>query len=617
MPVKMLDIGVLFIHGIGDHKDRETLIRCGEPFVNFWEGWFGGATKYSASRMKVQGEREAFCKREAFCQSVKATAFRNRRDQELINKLGEIKGAKDSTEAFCKEAIDKDTDKDEIIYAGVRVEDTLFKETGSKKPSSTLLRLTLVRKDGQIKESHLLMSESCWTDQTYYPTNAELVEWVFKALPAFNLLHLNFLTKAFVESPKPSTLITTIDCLISLIMILLWPLSFVLVVIIQAVLVLFIPFSFIPITWVQRLTGSIFNGLMSTIGQSYALKNSDVRRNAIVRHVMSDLEWMVTTCRKIVIISHSQGAEIARQVFDMQEWPNVKRWVTVGSGIVPLSMLEKDNLERRWMSDVYVVYGLCTVGVIIYILNGLSASTVFTNLLNISSEIFEKLDVLTPLAKCIPYKILIISGCIYCLFKFLTELGRLPLIGHYPIYNEAVRENLHNYYASSDPIRSVSPSEEQKNEPSPGPKKIRIFNNRSIISDHTSYFENIEQFIAPVAIDIIEEIAGFCHRKSENSQKNAFQGRDDATWIFMLIRLCLLSLMLWIFYIGIQCHLDGWKQSYSCIWGSDKGWWNTLNAVWESGLMGNVLGTLKWPLGITWSLSLCQVVFVCIRSSTR
>ncbi|MGK2913590.1 MAG: hypothetical protein ACSLE5_03880 [Porticoccaceae bacterium] len=257
-----------------------------------------------------------------------------------------------------------------VRCAGVRVEDTLFKSLCKENPSSTLLRLTEVRGDGGVRESHVLMSEAWWTDETVYPTISELRNWVWVALPVALRMHLIFLITSSwdefygwreVESPVlvlMRVLRIPIDIVIATVKIaLLMPLMFIFAVFAQSALALFSVLSLVPIKWVQSAVGWTIDLLMVTIGQSYALKTSAVRCNAIVRDVMKDLEWMEPRCRRIVVVSHSQGAEIARQVFRMRRWPKVKRWVTAGSGILPLAALEKEQLySRAALEGVYKIF---------------------------------------------------------------------------------------------------------------------------------------------------------------------------------------------------------------------------------------------------------------------
>ena len=57
--------------------------------------------------------------------------------------------------------------------------------------------------------------------------------------------------------------------------------------------------AIVQIPLLRRIIGWLIDLLMGTIGQSYSLKNSAIRRSAVVQAAVRDLEWMTLKCRRI------------------------------------------------------------------------------------------------------------------------------------------------------------------------------------------------------------------------------------------------------------------------------------------------------------------------------
>jgi PLD-like domain len=309
----LFELGILFVHGIGPHKARETLTKFGEPIVKFWENWLFEVTNRSAKRYpKDQGKD--------FYNRVTTMAIKNCPDHDGITRW--VEKLRDGS---CNEnGSDKIVDVGEIVCGGVRVEDVLFPDTSGNPPNSALVCLSVVGKDEKLREAHVLMSEAWWTPQTVYPNSSELFNWIYKGLPTIFLTNIRgsiepdvrklcrikhiiliWLEIALFRKPSlpPGLLrkwhLKLLKMLVSNIMDLPWIIVDLLITVLVTITVkipfilLVQPASFLiaiasqlPIPWLKRSARGLIDVLMGTVGQSYALKTSPIRQAAIVGRLM-------------------------------------------------------------------------------------------------------------------------------------------------------------------------------------------------------------------------------------------------------------------------------------------------------------------------------------------
>jgi len=568
----LFEVGVLFVHGIGERKVRETLIQFGEPFVEFWKNWLKQSTIFAKSHIAVKSRKN-------FIQNVENGVLKNRQDQRVHDLLLDVFAEPDSTSTHQTTKLVTSPSRSLFVSAGLHVEDTIFKDTGSEKPTSSLLRLMMLRSDGSLKEAHVLMTEAFWTNETIYPTSFELLGWILRALPLSISMQINFFATSIKTAVSDSKLWSFYRLIMFLIKA---PLILVTGIIIQPLLFIAAIVGLIPIAWVRAIAKWIFNSLTNTIGQSYALKVSVIRRNAIMRRVMKDLEWMNQRCQKIVVISHSQGAEISRLVLGMQRWPKIKRWVTAGAGIVPLTFLDKSH--SRFMPKVSLI------------LSGfLSISTIFilvvsvNFLLNFNEDIItSSFNTLKDLVADYPfgfYLALVFSCILIALFFEKPQFE--------PGVHKDTKKVWHNYYGTDDPVSCGSirnfyddlpdnthhSDEWAKCIPEKG-NEIRIVNTLSMLNDHTSYFNNTEQFIAPLALDIFE-LAGF--KLHKNQKKDALVAASNCriTVSTLFNGISILTLIVFWFsflheLIGEHNRWQKWQECIKCAWSSTDGFFDFL-----------------------------------------
>jgi hypothetical protein len=95
------------------------------------------------------------------------------------------------------------------------------------------------------------------------------------------------------------------------------------------------------------------------------LLNSPIQRAAIEARVRRDLVSLSDRCELVAVIAHSQGAAIAHSVIRASALKNVTLLATMGSGLSKLWALRKaqdaGELARTWLASAGVVLGIVAV----------------------------------------------------------------------------------------------------------------------------------------------------------------------------------------------------------------------------------------------------------------
>ena len=89
----------------------------------------------------------------------------------------------------------------------------------------------------------------------------------------------------------------------------------------------------------SALSGFIvrFSGIL---GDSFVLLDSELQRAAILSKARRDLDWIAARCDTVVVVAHSQGAAVAHRLLRDPSPANVSALITFGSGLAKLEELE-------------------------------------------------------------------------------------------------------------------------------------------------------------------------------------------------------------------------------------------------------------------------------------
>jgi hypothetical protein len=292
------DVGVLFVHGIGQPVRGDTLIRFGDPVCRWIKSWLDGA-KPSKSP---------------------------------------------PNEAAAHSSITFDAN-DGILRQ--RMDD------GEAPPRATVQFGATV--NGVAHNNKWLLAESRWADA--FPTTRfqDLAWWGLLVAPWTSASHyalrIRRLFKSAMAKPAPAR----IPALLLFLPLAAWYLltsllgSCVLLLLILLLLALAIP----PIPQVRAFVVRVQRALSSSLGDCYVLIASPIRRAAIIGQVVRDLRWMEARCARLAIIAHSQGGAVAFEALRTRVFAGCdeKRFLllTFGSGLTKLEELRRSQQHKAWM----------------------------------------------------------------------------------------------------------------------------------------------------------------------------------------------------------------------------------------------------------------------------
>jgi len=226
--------------------------------------------------------------------------------------------------------------------------------------------------------------------------------------------------------------------------------------------------------------------LVGFVGDSYALLHQDGQRSAIVDRVSADLDRLEDAAgdAPVVIVAHSQGAEIVRRVLAARTpgTAPVAGVVTFGAGIAKLHAVK---LLRRQATRSWRAFGLrwlsadCVVLAAVVAAGGWDAAPVSPYV--VAAGLFALAALTLTVAR---WQLQHIVGV-----RFAPEDLRI---------DERHVAHWTDLHASSDP---VSEGDLPVDECTRGFSRT-IVNRCSLVHDHVAYWKNAEGFMAAVALEI-------------------------------------------------------------------------------------------------------------------
>lgn len=361
----------------------------------------------------------------------------------------------------------------------IAVRNTELAEPPSRAPAHTEVRLAR-----RFERRRLLVAESWWAESFAVPAWWPFAKWllwsipfvVFRATDHRLSLNLTAQTLDKVSWRKTPSRFFRLHALrvfknaLSFVL----ALAFALVVLLLGVVALF-----------PRIRASVMSAqklLVGYIGDSYLLLNSIGRGDAMVSQVERDLQWLEEQhdVDKIVVIAHSQGAEIIRRVLARRpRGKPIASLITLGSGIAKLRAVDRLHGQAGRAARAY----------------GWRAAA---GVMTLTPPVLAALGT-------IPWWAAPIGAL---LSPPLIDRARKPLIqivDARKLHCDRVAavvgktERWLDFFATSDPV----PEGELPLTALPDSASVEIANRRSPLLDHTSYWQNGEAFRAP----IVEELA--------------------------------------------------------------------------------------------------------------
>jgi len=285
------DVGVLFVHGIGQQRQGETLTACGEPLAECLQDLLARIS------VRLPEEPRRSCRAELTAVRIRDLESGEPAHAELV--LHDI--------------------------GPVRAADPPWRDANSR----------------------WLLAESWWADAFSQPSYRQILSWMLTTLPVTLVAHFDRQMRRswfMLDNPdnlssflaKAIRLIRSVAALLGAIALL--PL---LLIVIAGVVLL----GLLPIPVVDALAQKVQRLLAATIGDSYSLLNHPMARGSILARVRRDLAWLGGRCERIAVVAHSQGGAIAHEVFRSTPLAACDLLITYGSGLQKLALIERMKNE--------------------------------------------------------------------------------------------------------------------------------------------------------------------------------------------------------------------------------------------------------------------------------
>jgi hypothetical protein len=488
------DAGVLFVHGIGAQPRGDTLTHFAEPIVAAIEWWFHGVTDRWASSVT----RDA------------ARSWLNAVVEPALNGQSNRDGLREAAHAFCRLIEEGGSNRvvgenlsdqvpSSVVLGDVRLREAIIKARAADldAPPHAQLDISSLSIDGTAKTTTILLAEAWWASTFISPTFAQLVSWGLRIVPLTLGTHFGAqlrraLARCFREQAtgwqRPLRVLqATAASVYFLLAVLLCPLVLALLVVI---FILALP----PIAPLRAWLLQVQQMLAGTVGDCFVLADSPMRRAAIVAQSKHDLQWLARRCRSVLIVAHSQGAAVTHLVLREARPPEVVEIVTFGSGLQKLGMLMQEATMRATKWGWMALGGL--------FLFGLNVQQLLQFEFQYPAVWYEW--VMGPQIDAILGMLMrLIVGLLLMVLGFTALIQGVPLI-QVEFWEEQIRRlgvKWRDYYASADPVPNgpLFGEGELTGLQEPQFSSSEIVNYSSLVSDHTSYWSNREQFVMPLA----------------------------------------------------------------------------------------------------------------------
>ncbi|HSB10940.1 MAG TPA: hypothetical protein VLM38_15745 [Blastocatellia bacterium] len=411
---KRFNVGVLFVHGIGEQPHGDTLIRFSQPVVDWVTKWVSQPDTLDNNLGPKRGEARL----------VKAS-------------LGPPQ-----------------------LRAGC--------------PPHAVFEVDAGRTAGEFppRKTTWLLAESWWAAEFRRPRFGELAGWLLTTGSWMILSHAGKSARMSGKKWKRGLQATRA-----------FAVSLPLALLVQLLVAVLAVLAAVPIPKLRKALSGALLTLTGTLGDCFVLVSSPIQRVAAVSHLQKDLAWLSRRCDKIVLVAHSQGAAIAHEALRNPEPTNVAQLITVGSGLGKLE-------ELRVLSERGRAYFLLSqIAIPLFALSAIFYPKMV--------GLYRGSDDMAAFALMIYPPILIIALLSLALRgadAYNERVRELSL--------EAVRPNLKwtDYFATADPVPNGPLA--ATDESNPGASSRPVVNFMSWTRDHSSYFQNRDEFVSCLVYDI-------------------------------------------------------------------------------------------------------------------
>jgi len=473
---KPFNLGVLFVHGIGTQTRGQTLTAFGGPFCRW-----------------LQDRCEAL--EESRAQSGVAVEDINSGQQKLETV--------DWTDALVPEA-PPGTVSAECISHRVVLRETKFHDPAdSAAPAHTKVAVLSLHSDNRVSKENWLLAESCWADTFSSPSFADLAQWGFGVLPWIVGSHFAAQIRRRIRERPPSPSPSDPEATRARAHLRIWSLTgwiwrlaaaiggfgfgLLLSAVTMPILALFLVVGLIPIPKLRRALLNVQLRTAATLGDCYVLLARPIEAASIVSEVRRDLLWLSARCSEVVVVAHSQGGAVAHLALRGPIPAEFRLLFTFGSGLRKLE-------EARQLMKNATSYTRAAV----------LTSIASLILLLCSTALFWAVVTRAPESGANVVAILFwgVVAAAVCMAGIRDHLRGIPLPELDRWIDRVKTSHLRwiDCYATGDPVPNgvvtTAANDGAAQAQFVAHLSREVCNRSSMLSDHTTYWSNLDQFVS-------------------------------------------------------------------------------------------------------------------------
>jgi hypothetical protein len=461
---KPFALGILFVHGIGTQARGQTLAACGGPFCRWLE--------YRCH---------------ALAETQRAEADRVARGQRQLESV-------DWADGPVRKTIPRATEDASRILHRVALRETTFHDpVDAAAPAHTKVRVLSLDPHEHISAEDVLLAESCWANAFTSPSFADLARWGFGVLPWMMGSHFGAqVARRLRERPRvssPSNAERPSEWTHREV----WALTrwmwrcaaaigglgvgFLSTLVTIPILAVLLVLGVIPIPKLRSALLNVQLRLAATLGDCFVLLARPIEAAAIVSEVRRDLQWLAGKCSEVVIVAHSQGGAVAHLALRGTIPDEFRLLFTFGSGLRKLE-------EARELMRSRASFALSAVLTPIALVVALVCSALLL------MAVFDPPpDGSASLPAIGIFAIGAVAICIAGISDHLRGI-RMPELDRWIKWLEDRKVRWVDCYATGDPVPNGLVADAARN------VTREVCNRSSMLSDHTSYWHNLDEFVS-------------------------------------------------------------------------------------------------------------------------
>jgi hypothetical protein len=445
------DIGVLLVHGIGDHQEGQTLTAFGEPLMEWLEHWSLGVGDSRRFQMEVGETRlqangsPAYTIVDVSKQDLPSVEQPNRCEKLLVCEgwWGGVVQAPHSLQLLLWMWLRGPL----VIYwhfnglCGAISRSETGPDTNPRTNPENPSKEAAPQKDVSTGEAN----------KTTAPKQGR-VDDVHLPSPSAILRGFGYAALAFVLA-STSQIVTSL-----------------------AILLWIIPFG----PWRAAIV-SVVRTMTLSLGDCYVLERP-IQHAAIVERVRNSLDWLAGRAKRVVVVAHSQGCSIAHEALKRlgpDKCDAIKSFVTVGSGLEKLAFLREVRRSPNGLYSTFLILPFLCLTLAIY------ASS-------FNAEGWRRFVPIAPAA-------LLLIAILYTASALAKHQKHIEKIQQEFKLTERLKAiRWLDLFATDDPVpmgrgsmlRALSTPSTSTSDNGPCFEQVEICNERFLLTDHVTYFKN-------------------------------------------------------------------------------------------------------------------------------